>query len=198
MVGIFAGHTGAVEDIQFSPKEKTVFASCSCDGTVRIWDTRSRGPMITATAHPDTDVNVISWNTNMSFLLASGADDGGMKIWDLRHIQNSPRPIAHYTYHTRPITSVEWHPTDESVLAVSSDDDQLSIWDLSVEEDEEAREASRAPRVSDSVRQLPPQLLFIHQGQHLIKELHFHPQIPGTILSTSEDALNIFKPATSI
>mmetsp|Transcript_44520 Transcript_44520/g.139647 ORF Transcript_44520/g.139647 Transcript_44520/m.139647 type:complete len:455 (-) Transcript_44520:1166-2530(-) len=194
------GHTAAVEDIQFSPSEATVFASCGCDGTVRIWDVRNgKGPMITVAAHIGTDVNVISWNRNMEYLLASGADDGGMKIWDLRSISaQEAAPIAHYTYHQEPITSLEWHPTDESVLAVSSDDDQLSIWDLSVEEDEEAMQAAAAPSVAESVRALPPQLLFIHQGQHLIKELHFHPQIPGAIVTTAFDSLNVFKPATAI
>lgn len=58
----YQGHEGSVEDLQWSPAEETVFASCSVDKTVRIWDTRQRtAAMITTQAH-ETDVNVISWN----------------------------------------------------------------------------------------------------------------------------------------
>ena len=32
----------------------------------------------------DTDVNVISWNRLVTYMLASGADDGTLRIWDLR------------------------------------------------------------------------------------------------------------------
>ncbi len=110
--GAFAGHQGSVEDLQWSPTEETVrvtegerthcfqhvydddpdpvrtsvqvFASCSVDKTIRVFDTRERSkPMITVAAH-DTDVNVISWNRLVTYMLASGADDGTLRIWDLR------------------------------------------------------------------------------------------------------------------
>lgn len=83
----FSGHRDSVEDLAWSPTERTVFASCSVDQTVRIWDTRKKaGSMLDIRAH-EQDVNVISWNTNVSYLLVSGSDDGSFKIWDLRHFK---------------------------------------------------------------------------------------------------------------
>jgi ribosome assembly protein RRB1 len=76
----YLGHEGSVEDLQWSPTEATVFGSSSVDRTVRIWDTRGKsGPQITVNAH-ENDVNVISWNKNVNYLLASGCDDGSFKV----------------------------------------------------------------------------------------------------------------------
>lgn len=82
------------------------------------------------------------------------------------------------------------------MLAASGADNQLTLWDLSVEADDEAAGESSAE--ASGLKDLPPQLLFIHQGQTDIKELHFHPQIPGVIMSTAADGFNIFKPATTV
>lgn len=181
----YKGHQGSVEDLQWSPVEETVFASCSADKTVRIWDTRGRnGPQISLTAHA-TDVNVISWNLGVTYLLASGSDDGSFKVWDLRAIREAV-PVAHFTHHKQAVTSIEWAPGDDSTLCVSSADDQVTVWDLSVEADE------------GPAGDYPPQLLFIHQGQHNVKELHWHPQIPGVIATTAEDGFNVFKPAINV
>ena len=77
----FSGHSDSVEDLQWSPVEanvshggaqlastptilcwRQVFASCSVDKTIKIWDVRTKQqPLCSVTAH-DSDVNVISWN----------------------------------------------------------------------------------------------------------------------------------------
>jgi len=187
----FNGHTASVEDLQWSPNEANVFASCSVDKTIRIWDARVKKKHMLFVAAHQTDVNVISWNHQVAHLLLSGADDGSVKVWDLRNFKSSSA-AANFKWHRAPITSVEWHPTDESILCVSSDDDSVSIWDMALEHDPEA-EVSGA-QVRDDM-EIPPQLLFVHQGQKSVKEAHFHPQIPGLIISTALDGFNIFKPA---
>ena len=97
----------AEQDIRWSPVEATVFASCSADGTIGIWDVRKRtGSALSVKAH-ETDANVISWNGGVSYLLVSGADDGCFKIWDLRSFR-AGSPVASFAWHKAPITSLEW------------------------------------------------------------------------------------------
>lgn len=190
----YSGHRSSVEDIQWSPTEASVFISASSDKTVRVWDVRGRnGPQITVEDAHTEDVNVISWNRNVAYLLASGSDDGSFKVWDLRAIKKN-ETLAQFNYHKGPITSIEWAPHDESVIALSSADDQLTIWDLSVEAEDPSSGTAADPTFDD----YPAQLLFIHQGQHNVKEIHHHPQIPGVIFSTAEDGFNVFKPAISV
>ena len=87
----FTSHTSSIEDLQWSPTEPTVFASCSADQSIRIWDVRVKGrKSVVSVEHAhDSDVNVISWNKGSStgYLLVSGGDEGGIKVWDLRNFK---------------------------------------------------------------------------------------------------------------
>jgi ribosome assembly protein RRB1 len=155
------------------------------DGTVKLWYTR-KGKTFAAsiTAH-DIDVNVISWNHKRAFLLASGCDDGGWKVWDLRKLGDNMTYQFRFNWHKDAITSIEWNPNDDSEIAVSSADNSVSIWDLSL-----TIEKTKVDELD-----IPSQLLFVHRGQENIKEVHWHPQIPGTLISTAVDGFNIFKPS---
>lgn len=64
----------------------------------------------------------------------------------------------------------------------SGEDDQTSIWDIATEAD--------GP---EQVEGISPQLMFLHLGQSEIKEVHWHPQIPGLALNTALSGFNIFK-----
>ncbi|KAJ0178404.1 hypothetical protein K1T71_006227 [Dendrolimus kikuchii] len=181
------GHTSSVEDIQWSPNERNVLASCSVDKTIRIWDTRAaphKACMLTAENAHQSDINVLSWNSKEPFI-ASGGDDGFLHIWDLRQL-TSGSPVGTFKHHTAPVTSVEWHWTEPSVLASAGEDNQVALWDLAVERDDDEV-------VDDELKNLPPQLLFIHQGQTDIKELQWHKQIPGVMVTTAHTGFNIFK-----
>ncbi|KAJ3362372.1 ribosome biosynthesis protein rrb1 [Allomyces javanicus] len=194
----FAAHKKSVEDLQWSPSEATVFASSSADGTVKIFDTRMGSkPGISATV-ADCDVNVISWNRLTPFLLASGHDDGSFAVWDLREFARASNkanvrcaPAAQFAWHRAPVTSIEWHTHEESMLAVAGDDNQVTLWDLSTEKDD----AADAKDLDGQA--VPPQLLFIHMGQEYVKEVHWHQQIPGCLVTTAASGFNVFKTINS-
>ena len=99
--------------------------------------------------------------------------------------------MAHFTWHTKPLTSVEWAPDDENVLSVASSDNTVTLWDLSLEEDAEAEAALGGGGGAGGA---PSQLLFIHAGQEDMKEARFHAQLPGVVISTAADGFNIWKP----
>lgn len=114
-----------------------------------------------------------------------------MTLIVFRSADLDPVPVAAFTWHKAPITSVEWHPTEDSIFVASGADDQVTLWDLAVEQDDE--ETGTMHQASNGLDILPPQLLFIHQGQKDVKEVHWHPQIPGAVISTALDGFNIFK-----
>lgn len=195
-----------MEDLQWSPTEATVLASAECGGYVKIYDTRCEGrAMLSRKIHENAaDVNVIAWNPLVSNLLASGGDDGAFSVWDLRNFQSSseqndttpPQPLARFTCHQQPITSLEWHPTDESMIVVT-DEDGTYIYDLSIEEDEE--EDNDEGGVDGDRRKdmegIPPQLLFVHCGSQSTKEAHWHPQITSCVVTTALSGYSVFIPS---
>ena len=81
------------------------------------------------------------------------------------------------------------------MFASSGADEQVCLWDLSIEADDEEQ-----PTTAD-MKEVPNQLLFIHQERHFIevanfqgqkdiKELRWHKQIPGCLVTTAADGLN--------
>ena len=66
------------------------------------------------------------------------------------------------------------------------------MWDMALEDDPEAQNMAAG---RDDLADIPPQLYFVHQGQTNMKELHWHAQMPGMVLSTAEDGFHLFRPA---
>lgn len=203
------GTEGSVEEIQWSPSEKNVFASAGTDGCVRVWDVRSksRKPALSVRVSR-TDVNVMSWSGLTTHLLVTGADDGHWGVWDLRQwkpqqgqtqsggggVITDSTPIAGFNFHKQAITSIEWHPTDDSVIALCSEDGTVTLWDLAVELDDEEQYGKAEERglIEGQGERVPPQLLFIHHVEQA-KECHWHGQMPGVVMTTGLQGLGVFK-----
>ncbi|KAL7672264.1 hypothetical protein ACOME3_007155 [Neoechinorhynchus agilis] len=186
---IFKG--GSIEDLQWSPMSidglsESVFIACSTDGSLLAYDVRdpSRYQLRVSRAH-SSDVNVVTWNRLGEPFLVSGGDDGLLKLWDLRALTSS-QSFGVFNYHKKPITSVEWHAHESSIFAASSEDDQLSIWDLAVE-----NAVENGGGMEDNG--ILPQLIFNHAGQKSIKEVHWHEQISGLLVSTALSGFDVIK-----
>lgn len=189
----FQASDASIEDIQWSKSERTVFSTGGVDGCIRIWDTRAKKhtPALSIVASK-SDVNVISWCEKIDYLLASGHDDGVWGVWDLRNFRpnQQPSPVVSYDFHKKPITAISFDPLDESIVAVASEDNTVTLWDLAVEADDE--EVRQQQAGNDQLRDIPPQMLFGH-WQRDVKDVCWHRQIPGTLLSTGSDGMNVWK-----
>jgi WD40 repeat protein/transcriptional regulator with XRE-family HTH domain len=103
--------------------EVTLLASCSFDGSIRLWD-----------VHKSTCLKVLQHVTNhvlltLSFTpdnrqLASGSDEGSIYLWDLE--EGTCFSVLHG--HTHRVWSVAWSP-DGRTLASGSQDGTVRLWD---------------------------------------------------------------------
>ena len=66
--------------------------------------------------------------------------------------------VTEFSWHKGAVTSIEWCPSEGSVFASSGADEQVCLWDLSTEADDEEQ-----PHTSADLKDIPNQLLFIHQ-----------------------------------
>ena len=188
----------SVEEIKWSPVQSTVFVAGRMGGMLEVWDTRDMRKPQVAWRGDELDINVADWNhaKQASHLLVTGSDSGVSAVWDLRRVTKpDPAPIQELRWHKRRITSVEFSAQNESVLCATGDDGQCTIWDLSLERDaSEEKEAIGQLFERPDLSRLPDQLMFQHQGLEHPKEAHWHPQIPGMVLTTDFNGLHLFKP----
>lgn len=64
------------------PFDKNMFASGSCDSTVKVWDIRSNSCVRTFTGHV-SDVNAVEFMPSGN-CVGTGSDDATCRIFDLR------------------------------------------------------------------------------------------------------------------
>lgn len=93
-VSVLSGyHTGPIYDVHWCPLNNAIATACG-DDTIRIFSEETISDPHAPTfalltsirdAHSE-DVNTVTWHPVTAGLLASGSDDGTVKVWDLSTI----------------------------------------------------------------------------------------------------------------
>lgn len=122
-----AGHTETIFGCEFCPTNPYVFATCSYDTTVKIWNLHDFS--LQRTLHCTEGVLYgVSWSPSGKLIVA-GSSIGEMIIWDVETGQE----LARYKQSTKQIFYVQWNPSDERILLNSTGDGNAIVMEIDVD-----------------------------------------------------------------
>jgi WD40 repeat protein len=184
----YSGHKAGVQDVAFHPHSDSVFASCSDDGYLFLWDQRQGGkPSQSVLAH-QSEANSLAFNPYCEFVLATGSGDNTVAMWDLRSLKTA---LHTFVGHQGEVLRVEWAPFSERILASGGNDRRVHLWDCA---------RIGAEQTAEDAEDGVPELLFVHGGHTgKVYDLHWNPNEAWVLGSTSEDnVLQVWAMAESI
>jgi len=119
-----------ITSVAWNTQVAHIVASSASDGSVSIWDIKSRKIWCDIRA-ADQSVSDIAWNPTQGFHLLTALNDDRnpvIKLWDLR--SSTSMPLATLAGHSQGILSMSWCPHDEHLLLTSAKDNRTILWDL--------------------------------------------------------------------
>lgn len=130
-----AGHSDSVTSAGFSRPDGGFVATAGLDGRLQVWrnqdatgNVRKSKWELVGSVQEVEEINWLEWHPTDSNVLAVGASDGSVWIYD---VTESEVIIRHALYsHTGSCTAGAWLPTDGSLLCTVSEDGSFYAWDL--------------------------------------------------------------------
>lgn len=118
----FAGHTGYVTAVAFTPDDKIVISG-SQDHTARLWDVATGRALVTLSGHTDAIVTLALSPDGK--ILATGSHDHTVRLWDMPSGQERTTLRGH----TNVVQAVAYAP-DGKTIASGGYDRTIKIWDV--------------------------------------------------------------------
>eukprot|EP00435_Cladocopium_sp_Y103_P015161 s1401_g3.t1 len=129
----FKGHKSSVEDVQWKKlgnSFQSTFASCSSDGSFKVWDIREKDrkkPAINVSdAHGGSDVNVLSWSPIVGELIVTGAIHRTCGCLVLLNGEDLERILQQHQERVRTAQGVQRH-LEEELQPAAGDARQLVL-----------------------------------------------------------------------
>ncbi|KAF8387844.1 hypothetical protein HHK36_026505 [Tetracentron sinense] len=124
--GEFKGHSGTINQISFSgPSTPHILNSCSSDGTIRAWDTRTFKQVYSLSAGSSQEIFSFSFGGSSGNLLSSGCKSQ-ILFWDWR---NGNRVACLEESHVDDVTQVHFVPGHQNKLLSASVDGLICTFD---------------------------------------------------------------------
>ncbi|WJX79763.1 Protein gts1 [Trifolium repens] len=129
------GHSATINQILFSGHSDNhhILSSCSSDGTIRAWDTRTFQQVSTIDAGPSQEIFSFSIGGPGGNLIAAGCDSQVL-IWDWR---NNKQIACLEDSHVDDVTQVHFVPGEPGKLISASVDGLICIFDTSGDIDDD-------------------------------------------------------------
>lgn len=122
---VLHGHSRAVTDINFHPKDPELLALCSVDTFVSVWDLRTPRRPVVNFADWRAGASQVKWNFINPYTVAS-SHDNYFYIWDTR---KGAQPIHKINAHTRRINGLDFGRLYENEIISCSNDLTVKFWD---------------------------------------------------------------------
>lgn len=141
-----ASHTETIFDCEFCPSNPYLFATCSFDTTVKLWNLHDFSLVRTMHALEGVLYSV-SWSPSGKMLL-SGTSLGEMIVWDAE----TGHELARYKQSSKQIYRVQWNPHDERIILNSTADGNVIVTEIDIDF---IRDPSNNPMLLGSRRRTP-------------------------------------------
>jgi WD40 repeat protein len=115
------GHTAHVWCVKISP-DGTKIASCSDDGTVRIWSVQT-GVELQALRGHEHGVRCVAWSPDSRLVASGGYHDSTLRVWDIVGGTQTAQ-------HNVNVVCVTWSSSNASLLVSSGADKIIIVWHL--------------------------------------------------------------------
>ncbi|KIJ34805.1 hypothetical protein M422DRAFT_233207 [Sphaerobolus stellatus SS14] len=144
-------HDSCVYQASFSPHQPSVVATCSLDGTLKLFDLRvpafpalspvgilgppqpSAQAALTVPASV-TEILTLDWNKYKPFTIATAGVDKTIKVWDCRMVRLGGTPEVggmcekEFRGHEYAVRKIQWNPHRADLLASASYDMTSRVW----------------------------------------------------------------------
>ncbi|XP_068207703.1 DNA excision repair protein ERCC-8-like [Palaemon carinicauda] len=124
--GRHGGHKHAVECVQWYPADTGLFATCSQDKCIKIWDPNRMRPVDQFKFGCNVLHHHMSPVATKHSLLSASGETGEIILCDLRTGSSTHRIVAH----EERVQITQWSPRNQHILVSGGKDQAVKMWDV--------------------------------------------------------------------